>query len=661
MDLSIIIVNYNVKHFLAQCLRSVQRAIVDIQAEIIVVDNNSQDGSQQMVREKFDDVILIDNQDNPGFSKANNQGIDIAKGRYLLLLNPDTVVAEDTFTRCIDFMDQHLDAGALGIKMIDGYGKFLPESKRALPTPWVSFYKIFGLSALFPKSKRFGKYHLTFLDKEENHEIEILSGAFMWMRTSLIREIGGLDETFFMYGEDIDMSYRVILAGMKNYYLSDARIIHYKGESTKTGSLNYVKVFYQAMIIFAKKHFGGTRKRLFIAAIRLAVYFRALLAVLYRVTTRYGFALLEGLMVYAGMYGIKAYWEHYIRFIEGGTYPPEFSQLYMPAYTLLFIALLWTLGAYKRPFRLRPLVLGPFLGFITIATITYMVGPIQNFSRAIVGLSAVFTMIMALATRGLINQRQKGNFFFTEQSHRRILLVGDLKEIQSVLSWLSVSYPHPLQVVGVISTTNNPQDGLDLNLLGRPEEIRQIVRLYQIEEVVYCNAQLPTNQIFDMLEALQGLNVDAKIVPPDTEMLVGPQQILQPFQLATANYRLAQPEQRRHKRWVDVLGAMLLLLTFPILSLAYRQPSRALRGLWQVLRGKKHLVGYSQSAPNLPRLKAGLLNLGHRLGKAYDSNISPALDDFYAREYTWTMDVDALFNGWRSLGEGNVRNKEVES
>ncbi|MEO1384771.1 MAG: glycosyltransferase family 2 protein, partial [Bacteroidota bacterium] len=192
------IVNYNVKHFLAQCLRSVQRAIVDIQAEVIVVDNNSQDGSQQMVREKFDDVILIDNQDNPGFSKANNQGIDIAKGRYLLLLNPDTVVAEDTFTRCIDFMDQHLDAGALGIKMIDGYGKFLPESKRALPTPWVSFYKIFGLSALFPKSKRFGKYHLTFLDKEENHEIEILSGAFMWMRTSLIREIGGLDETFFM-------------------------------------------------------------------------------------------------------------------------------------------------------------------------------------------------------------------------------------------------------------------------------------------------------------------------------------------------------------------------------------------------------------------------------------------------------------------------------
>ncbi|MEL6135305.1 MAG: glycosyltransferase, partial [Bacteroidota bacterium] len=177
-------------------MRSVQRATATIEAEVIVVDNHSQDGSQQMVREQFgDSVILIDNQDNPGFSKANNQGMDIARGRYILLLNPDTVVAEDTFTKCIAFMDAHPEAGSLGIQMIDGYGKFLPESKRALPTPWVSFYKIFGLSTLFPKSKRFGKYHLTYLPKDENHEIEILSGAYMWLRTSLIREIGGLDET----------------------------------------------------------------------------------------------------------------------------------------------------------------------------------------------------------------------------------------------------------------------------------------------------------------------------------------------------------------------------------------------------------------------------------------------------------------------------------
>ncbi|MEL6135155.1 MAG: hypothetical protein AAFR59_17495, partial [Bacteroidota bacterium] len=265
----------------------------------------------------------------------------------------------------------------------------------------------------------------------------------------------------------------------------------------------------------------------------------------------------------------------------------------------------------------------------------------------------------ALATRGLINQRQKGNFFFTEQSQRRILLVGHPKEIQRVLPWLSASFPYPLQLMGAVLTqadnTSGSDHGLDINILGTPEEIRELVRLYQIEEVVYCNALLPTNQIFDMLDALQGLDIDAKIIPPDTEMLVGPQQVLQPFQFSTANFRLAQPEHRRHKRWVDILGALALGLTFPLLGLAYKQPQNAIEGIWQVLMGKKHLVGYQESAPHLPNIKKGLLDLGHRLGKAYHPHHPSSMDDFYAREYTWTMDVDVLLNGWKYIGT----NKEV--
>jgi GT2 family glycosyltransferase len=254
MKLTVIIVNYNVKYFLEQCLISVQKACEGITAEVFVVDNNSVDGSVAMVAEKFPWVKLIANTENTGFSKANNQAMRLAKGEYVLLLNPDTVVQEDTFHKVVQFMDEHPDAGGLGVRMVDGKGHFLPESKRGLPTPAVAFYKIFGLSALFPKSPRFGRYHLGNLSADETHEIEILSGAFMLMRKKTLDQVGLLDEAFFMYGEDIDLSWLIIQGGWKNYYYPDTRIIHYKGESTKKGSLNYVKVFYQAMLIFARKH-----------------------------------------------------------------------------------------------------------------------------------------------------------------------------------------------------------------------------------------------------------------------------------------------------------------------------------------------------------------------------------------------------------------------
>jgi len=244
-----------VKHFLEQCLYSVIRALQGIDGEIIVADNNSVDGSCQMLKEKFPGVKLVENKSNLGFSKANNQGIKMSSGRYVLLLNPDTIVQEDTFRKCIMFMDTHSDAGSLGVRMIDGKGNFLPESKRHLPTPMVSFFKIFGLSALFPRSKIFGKYHLSYLPQEKIHKVDVLSGAFMMIRKSVLELTGLLDEAFFMYGEDIDMSYRVKKAGYENYYFPDTTIIHYKGESTKKGSINYVVVFYKAMLIFPTNTF----------------------------------------------------------------------------------------------------------------------------------------------------------------------------------------------------------------------------------------------------------------------------------------------------------------------------------------------------------------------------------------------------------------------
>ena len=233
MTLSIIIVNYNVKYFLEQCLQSIELASKKIKKEVLIVDNNSTDGSSLMVRKKFPKFKLIENKKNVGFSKANNQAIKKAKGKYILLLNPDTILEEDTLKKCLDFFKIKKSAGGVGVKMIDGNGNFLPESKRSFPSPTIAFYKIFGLSFLFPKSKKFGKYHLGFLDKNKVHEVDVLSGAFFMTKKSILNKVGLLDENFFMYGEDIDISYRIKLAGFKNFYFPKTRIIHYKGESTK--------------------------------------------------------------------------------------------------------------------------------------------------------------------------------------------------------------------------------------------------------------------------------------------------------------------------------------------------------------------------------------------------------------------------------------------
>jgi GT2 family glycosyltransferase len=277
VKLSVVIVNYNVCYFLEQALLSVRRAAGRLgePVEVFVVDNNSVDSSVAMVRARFPEVILLENKDNPGFAKANNQALRRATGQYQLLLNPDTLVEEDTFRQCCDFMDAHPRCGGLGVMMLDGQGRFLPESKRGLPTPAVAFYKIFGLAALFPKSRRFGRYHLGFLSPDQAHEVAVLSGAFMLLRQAALAEVGLLDEDYFMYGEDIDLSYCLTRGGWQNWYFPGTRIIHYKGESTKRTSVNYVFVFYRAMVIFAQKHFAPGQAGLFSRLINAAIWLRA--------------------------------------------------------------------------------------------------------------------------------------------------------------------------------------------------------------------------------------------------------------------------------------------------------------------------------------------------------------------------------------------------
>ncbi len=470
MDLSVIIVNYNVRFFLEQCLKSVFRSGKGIRMEVIVVDNNSVDGSVEMIRDKFPEVKLIANDENAGFSKANNQGIRISAGKYVLLLNPDTVVEDDTLPKVVQFMDDHPDAGGLGVKMLDGNGRFLPESKRSLPTPAVAFCKIFGLSALFPKSKIFGKYHLGYLDNDKTHQVEILSGAFMLLRRKVLDETGYLDEDFFMYGEDIDLSWRIIKAGYKNYYYPETRIIHYKGESTKKSSVNYVMVFYKAMVIFARKHFSYKNLKLFSFLINFAVWFRAGLSILNRFAKKALLPVTDVVVIFIGFFFIKNYWEQQLFYSEGDYYPVEYLLYVVPSYVLIWLVSVYFNGGYDKPVKLFRVVRGIGVGTVIILVI-YALLPISlRFSRALILLGGLWALISMLAVRTIAHILKHKDLNIGDEKSKRVLIVGEGEEARRIATLASQS--GNCSFIGLIG---NDQRSFDDGYVGKIDQIDEII------------------------------------------------------------------------------------------------------------------------------------------------------------------------------------------
>ena len=276
--LTVVIVSYNVKYYTEQCLNSLEKALEGIDSRVIVVDNNSKDGSAAYLSHRFRGrgVEVIDSNHNLGFARANNLAIRQSAGEYVLLLNPDTIVGEDTVRNVLAFMDNHPKSGGVGVRMQNANGSFAPESRRGMPTPFVAFCKMAGLCSCFPHSRTFGRYYMSYLGWDEPCRIDVVSGAFFMLRREALDRVGLLDEDFFMYGEDIDLSYRLLRGGYENWYLPQP-MLHYKGESTQKSSFRYVHVFYRAMLIFFRKHYGHLSFCISLP-IKLAIYFKALLA-----------------------------------------------------------------------------------------------------------------------------------------------------------------------------------------------------------------------------------------------------------------------------------------------------------------------------------------------------------------------------------------------
>ncbi len=648
MELSIVIVNYNVKYFLEQCLHSVLKALTNIKSEVFVVDNNSVDGSAQLIREKFPQINFIENQENVGFSKANNQAIRLAEGKYILLLNPDTIVEENTFSRIIDFMNQNPEAGGLGVKMIDGKGAFLPESKRGLPTPWVAFYKMFGISKLFPKSKKFGKYHLSYLDENEIHEVDVLAGAFMLLRKKTLDEIGLLDETFFMYGEDIDLSYRITLGGYKNYYYPETTIIHYKGESTKKGSLNYVKVFYNAMIIFARKHFSDGNAKVFSLLIHLAIYFRALLSVIKRAVGKIYLPVLDGLIIFTGYLFLTSYWEN-ARF-ESGYYPPEFLQIVVPVYILFWLLGILLSGGYKKPVNLYKISRGVFWGTISILLVYSLVDERFRFSRALILLGSFWAVFVLLLTRILFHWLKFKKFRLDIKKTKKIAIVGHSLEAERVKKILEATQIQS-ELAGFIALDKTDKG---VGFMGELSQLTEIIRINRIDEIVFCAENISSAQIIRAMLDLTQLDIDYKIAPPESVSIIGSNSIHTAGDLYVVNVNaISKTSNKQIKRLFDFKIAIIILILSPAIIWFFKHKSKLFLNIFNVLSSKKSWIGYipeKGTLENLPQLKIGILNPGDLFSELnLDTEKQSQLNMLYAKDYSLLTDAEILFKGWRNL------------
>lgn len=648
MDLSVVIVNYNVQYFLDQCLKSVFASGSSLNMEVFVVDNNSVDGSLEMIRQKYQRVNLIANSQNLGFSRASNQGIAASKGRYILLLNPDTVVEDDTLPRAVQFMDHNPEAGGLGVKMLDGQGRFLPESKRGLPTPAVAFFKIFGLSALFPKSKTFGKYHLGFLDPDQTHQVEVLSGAFMLLRRKALEKTGYLDEEFFMYGEDIDLSYRITQAGFKNYYLAQARIIHYKGESTKKSSVNYVLVFYKAMIIFARKHFSKKNARIFSLLINLAIYFRAAVAILNRFIKNIFWPLTDAMVIYAGFWGIKSVWE--VQVFDPLHYPPEYMQMVVPAYILLWISAVYFGGGYDKPSKNLRLISGIGLGTVAILVIYALLPTNLRFSRALILLGAAWAIIALPAMRSLLSLLAQKGPPPRKNQNKRVIIAGDGTEAFRISQMISQS--GSCAFIGMVSLQK--QKPANEAYVGTIAQINEIIEIFKIDEIIFCGAHMSSQNIIDHMAALKDHQVNFKIAPPESLYIIGSNSIdtfTQPFTIdinpvnKTAN--------RRNKRILDLLASVLLIISLPVTIFLVKNTPGLLRNIFWVIIGQKTWVGYHpcRHQNKLPKLKNGVLFPGDINPDNYPQEETiNNLNNIYARQYRIENDLKVIYKGWKNLG-----------
>ena len=639
MELSIVIVNYNVKEFLTQCLDSIFKSQTQYNYEVIVVDNSSRDSGRDEICSTFEHITWIDNSENVGFGRANNQGFSRAKGVYTLILNPDTVLQEDTLEKCISYLLAHPEVGGLGIKGLDGSGQFLPESKRALPTPLVALWKITGLSAIFPKSSVFARYHLGHLSPEENHEVDILVGCFMMVPTQLLLSVGGFDPQYFMYGEDIDLSYELQKTGHKNIYFSDSQIIHYKGESTKWGSLNYVRMFYKAMVLFAKKQFTGSSAAAYSLLIYSGIYLRATLAIVARLGKSTFTPLLDAAVLFAVLNTIKSYWEQNHRFINGGSYPDLYTYTIQGSYVLVWLFGLWLSGVYFK--NNRPIVMVRSM-IVTTLFIGFTYGLLPDelrFSRALLLLGALGGLSAMLGWRAVLSVLSGKPMFEGATKQPRILFFGSKYSKGALDDILHSSGIIPSFYWEEVPNFNNDDWLLKLQAL---------VRLHRINELIVDVSEVSNTRLISILTSL-GEQTSVKSLMPEHKYIIGSDSSLTQGTTYRKSQQTADPQYLRQRRVFEITATFLVVSLAPMTLVCALATGRfSAWKLWirysgHIMTGEKSLIGYSRSLSekfNVPPLPHPIFDICSVLPSELDyMQNARAIVENYAIEARLRQDV----------------------
>jgi len=648
MKLSVIIVNYNVKYFLEVCLHSVSRAAKGINAEIIVVDNNSKDDSCNMVKTQFPDVVLLENKDNQGFSKANNQAVAIARGEYILFLNPDTVMPEGFFTQTLAYMDAHPRAGALGPRLIDGKGQFAPDAKKSFPTLQVALFKTIGINKLFSRSPYFNKYYAVHVGEHEIAPVEVLSGCCMLVRSSVIAEVGGaFDEDYFMYCEDVDLSYRIQKAGYENVYYPPATLIHYKGESTRKATLSYVRIFNEALIIFVKKHYSKKQASLYLLFINIGIVLRAVLGALRRALKILRMPLFDALVLLVTLWLITSFWVLQVK----NMLPIPFSSLYatLPVYTALWIVTLYFNGAYDQPYRALRVTRGMVVGTIVILAYYGLLQPGLRYSRAIIIFSGFAGTVLLLGLHDILHRLGIFKYIAYDKLPRKAVIVADEPHYRQTAHTLQRVHYAP-QVAGRINPYIQQHDAL-----GSTAEMKDLLYTANINEVIFCINGLSYADVFAQMQAC-GARYDYKIHLPGSQSFVGSNSSHTAGDLYTVDrrYNLDSFAQMRNKRMIDLVSSVLFLVLLPVTAFMVKKPMSFIKNCLLVMAGKRTWTGYAPHPYNayLPRIRKNILPPYNMIAEyAPGEEVKNQLNIAYAQHYTAGMEVTLMLNNFKYLGE----------
>ena len=648
LDLSIIIVNYNVKEFLQNLIHSIERASTNISKEIIVIDNASEDGSTDVLKEKFPSVILIDNKINVGFGKANNQGLKIAKGKYILFINPDCVVSEDTFDKMISFFEAHPECGLAGCKILNSDGTLQLACRRSFPGPWTSFTKVTGLSTLFPGSKIFARYNLTYLDENKTYEVDAISGSFMMIKKSVYEKIGGFDDEFFMYGEDLDLCYRVQKNGDKVFYVHDTQIIHYKGESTKRSNLDETKVFYDAMHLFVKKHLSsfpvvelilrsaiGFRKTFAFLAKRKTEIFAALADFVF-----FNFCLFLAEKIYIGMTG-------WVGFLS-----PAYPIVYTIPASIHIIVSYFT-GSYKKDsLSVLKNLMAMLISFMIITSLTFFFKQ-YAFSRAVVLIAFVLFFFVATTYRIILKLIFRIGVQQNGVLNKRTIVIGTTEEAVQLASKLKKRKTDVHSFLGLVGIKSS-EIGKSINefkIIGSIQNINRVLADKKINEVIFSSKEISYRDMMSIVSKNQVNGIEYKIVGSEMDFVVGKTSIsmLDDIPLVEVQYNILNPSIRIIKKVFDyALGLLVLFLLYPFIYFSAKlsgnksELQKVILKVPSVISGKMSFVGPKEIAEEQKKYygKTGLTGLWY-VEDCEESEIEK-LDFYYAKNQNIWLDLEIL-------------------